>query len=323
MPKTCARLCIIMPITPFYQTKSNLFDMKRILATLCISTALAPSLSAQNQTPVEAVKTFFAKMYKSDTTGMADLFLTDATLLSTGFDQQQQHFVSQESVREFIASIATFPTATLDERIYSYDVRISDNLATVTTDYTFFLRQRLSHCGINVFTLVQTAANTWKIASIADTRRRDKCLTIDASDVARIDIDTLLNQWHRAAAKADLNGYFDVLADDCIYLGTDETERWTKAAFLKFSQPYFDKGKAWDFKPYSRYIYTSDDVQTAWFEEKLDTWMGICRGSGVLRKTATGWQIVHYNLAVTVPNDLINGFIKLTGKGSPKPSKKK
>ena len=280
-------------------------------------------LFAQAQTPIDAVKIFFAKMYKSDTTGMTDLFLSEATLLSTGFDQQKQPFAKYESVSEFIASIATFAPATLDERIYSYDVRISDNLATVTTDYTFFFQQRLSHCGINIFTLVQTAADSWKIASIADTRRKDKCLTIDASDVARVEIDTLLNQWHRAAAKADLNGYFGVLADDCIYLGTDETERWTKTEFLQFSKPYFDKGKAWDFKPYSRYIYTSDDVQTAWFEEKLDTWMGICRGSGTLRRTANGWQIVHYNLTVTVPNDLINGFIKLTGKGSPKPSKKK
>ncbi|MBS9766494.1 MAG: nuclear transport factor 2 family protein [Flavobacteriaceae bacterium] len=41
----------------------------------------------------------------------------------------------------------------------------------------------------------------------------------------------------------------------------------------------------------------------AWFDELLDTWMGICRGSGVLEKTAKGWKIRHYVLSVTVPNE--------------------
>jgi hypothetical protein len=39
--------------------------------------------------------------------------------------------------------------------------------------------------------------------------------------------------------------------------------------------------------------------------------MGVCRGSGVLEKTASGWKIRQYHLSVTVPNEVIRDFIKL------------
>jgi hypothetical protein len=39
--------------------------------------------------------------------------------------------------------------------------------------------------------------------------------------------------------------------------------------------------------------------------------MGVCRGSGVLQKKKSGWEIMQYHLSVTVPNDAINDFISL------------
>jgi hypothetical protein len=40
--------------------------------------------------------------------------------------------------------------------------------------------------------------------------------------------------------------------------------------------------------------------------------MGPCRATGVLTDTSEGWKISHYQLSVTVPNDLIKPFIELT-----------
>ncbi len=124
-------------------------------------------------------------------------------------------------------------------------------------------------------------------------------------------INQLLDDWHKAAANADLDNYFNKMTDDAIYLGTDASERWTKDEFCKFCKPYFDKGKAWDFKPLNRQVYFSEDMKTAWFEEILDTWMGKCRGSGILVYQKPNWKIKHYNLAVAVPNNLIEDYIKL------------
>jgi len=127
-------------------------------------------------------------------------------------------------------------------------------------------------------------------------------------------INTLLNNWHVAAAKADYNAYFDKIAADGRYLGTDAGENWGKEAFATFSKPYFDKGKAWDFKPLERHIYFSKDGKTAWFDELLDTWMKVCRGSGVLEKEGKGWKIKHYVLSMTVPNEISKEVIPLKAK---------
>jgi ketosteroid isomerase-like protein len=122
-------------------------------------------------------------------------------------------------------------------------------------------------------------------------------------------IDNVLSQWHKAAAEARFDAYFGLMSKDAVFIGTDPTENWAIDAFMAFSKPFFDKGKAWDFKAAQRNIYVSGDF--AWFDELLDTWMKICRGSGVLRKENGQWKIVHYVLSMTVPNDNANEVIKL------------
>ena len=59
------------------------------------------------------------------------------------------------------------------------------------------------------------------------------------------EINLVLDNWHQAAAEANFNSYFNAMTDDAIYIGTDATENWNKPAFIQFSKPYFDKGKAW------------------------------------------------------------------------------
>ena len=127
-------------------------------------------------------------------------------------------------------------------------------------------------------------------------------------------INTLLDNWHAAAANGDYNGYFGKIADDGIYIGTDATENWDKKAFSAFSKPYFDKGKAWDFKAVERHVYFSKDGKTAWFDELLDTWMKACRGSGVLEKVGKEWKIKHYVLSMTVPNEVTQDVLPFKGK---------
>lgn len=78
------------------------------------------------------------------------------------------------------------------------------------------------------------------------------------------------------------------MADDAIYIGADKTELWSKEQFQAFAKPYFDAGKAWSFKVVSRNIYFSKTGDVAWFDELLNTWMGVCRGSGVLEKKQFG-----------------------------------
>ncbi len=135
------------------------------------------------------------------------------------------------------------------------------------------------------------------------------CLAQNTKETATI--NTILDQWHKAAAEANYKNYMEVLTEDAIYIGTDASENWTKSQFEAFAKPYFDKGKAWSFKALERHVYFSNDGQTAWFDELLDTHMKICRGSGVLTKVNNSWKIKHYVLSMTIPNDNTNEVIKI------------
>jgi len=124
-------------------------------------------------------------------------------------------------------------------------------------------------------------------------------------------INTLLNDWHAAAGKADYNAYFDKMATDGYYIGTDATENWATQHFAAYAKPYFDRGKAWNFKILERHVFFSTDRKTAWFDELLDTQMKICRGSGVLEKEGKVWKVKHYVLSMTVPNEVSKEVIPL------------
>lgn len=135
--------------------------------------------------------------------------------------------------------------------------------------------------------------------------------TSNAQNDLKAQINNTLDAWHKAAAEANYNNYFDALTDDAIFIGTDATENWTKPAFQAFAKPYFDKGKAWSFTALERHIYISEDKKTAWFDELLDTRMKICRGSGVLVFINKQWKIKHYVLSMTIPNDNSDEIIKI------------
>ena len=121
-------------------------------------------------------------------------------------------------------------------------------------------------------------------------------------------VGAVLDDFHLAATQADEARYFGHLAENSVFLGTDASERWTKAQFQAYAHPYFAKGKAWRFRAVRRAISFSPDGSMAWFDEDLATAnLGPCRGSGVLIRREGVWKIAQYNLAVTVPNNAMKG----------------
>ena len=124
-------------------------------------------------------------------------------------------------------------------------------------------------------------------------------------------VDKFLNEWHKAAATANFNNYFEAFTEDAVFIGTDATENWNKTAFQAYAKPHFSKGKAWNFTALERNIYFSDDKKMIWFDELLDTQMKICRGSGILIKTDNGWKIKHYVLSMTIPNENSDAVIRI------------
>ena len=264
-----------------------------------------------NTSSVEGtIQALFDHMAQANGSGIKALFTENARLNSTVINTQGKAELKSVSISDFAASIDKAQPGDLVEKFQITRVDIDEPLASVWADYSFFYQGKFHHCGVDAFQMIHTDSG-WKIFQIADTRRTEGCM-----DLPEDKIHHLLDEWHQAAAKADLNGYFDRIADDGYYLGTDPNETWTKQEFYTFSKPYFDKGRAWDFTPEERDVMINDQGDFAWFQETLDTWMGPCRGSGILKYENGSWKIKQYNLAILVPNDKVNGYLDLIGKSN-------
>lgn len=185
----------------------------------------------------------------------------------------------------------------------------------VSMDYQFYFDEKLHHCGKNFFVLGKNPKKpmTYQILSLTDSRSQcgDELVEQD-SLISRLDRKML--QWHKSAGEANFEGYFTPMDSSFIYLGTDPSERWSKTEFAEFCKPYFSKGKGWDFKTKERHWYLSADGNTAWFEELLDTHMGICRGSGTWIFVHGKWKIAHYNLSLTIYNEKMEEVKKVNVK---------
>lgn len=121
----------------------------------------------------------------------------------------------------------------------------------------------------------------------------------------------VLDRFHRAAAEADAETYFSLLADGAVYLGTDAGERWSVDDFRAFAQPYFERGQGWTYVPTSRHVDLDEDRGTAWFDEMLENdSYGTTRGTGVLTKTPDGWRIVQYHLTIPIPNEIAKEVVE-------------
>jgi len=123
-------------------------------------------------------------------------------------------------------------------------------------------------------------------------------------------IAAVLDAFHAAAARADEAAYFALLAEDAVFLGTDATERWPKAAFREYAHPHFAAGRGWRFDPGARRIALSADGRVAWFDELLASESyGECRGSGVLERLDGRWLIRQYHLTIPIPNALAGEIV--------------
>ncbi len=123
-------------------------------------------------------------------------------------------------------------------------------------------------------------------------------------------IQELIDRWHQAATDADIDAYFNLLAENSIFLGTDPAEDWTKDEFYAAVKEAFAEAPAWDFTASDRHLRWIVPGKVIHFYEKLDTWMGPCRGSGLVEKIKGEWKITFYNLSNTIPNKIVKDYVK-------------
>ena len=263
-------------------------------------------LNASDEDKVKKViDDLFDAMRTSDGPLVSQLFESTATLSSVFVDQNGQTQYRTNPSSTFVEAIGKPKTDLWDEKIWEYNIRIDGPLAKAWTPYTFYLNKQLSHCGTNDFEFVKRNGQ-WKISRIIDTRRKTDCI-----QDPQIEINNLVDNWHKAAATANEQVFFGSMMKDAIYIGTDASERWTTMELKEWSKEYFKRESAWSFTPTSRNLSVDESGELAWFDELLDTWMGPCRSTGIVRKVNGKWKIAYYHLSIAVPNETVNDYIKL------------
>ncbi|MNK31759.1 putative lumazine-binding protein [compost metagenome] len=121
----------------------------------------------------KAVNNLFIGMRTSDSTLTRTAFATGA-VMQTIVNKDGKVSVRTESVNNFIKLIGTPHAEQYDERIVFTKILIDGPLASVWTDYKFYLGDKFSHCGVNSFQLVK-GDKGWQIVHIIDTRRKEDC----------------------------------------------------------------------------------------------------------------------------------------------------
>ena len=148
----------------------------KILVSLLVLSP-APQLFAQQtddeKAVLRAVEQLFQALKADDTAGMRAVMHPAGRIIQTG-TREGAPFARVNALNDFLASIGNAKGRGLEERIYSPQVRLDDNLATVWVNYDFRVGGQISHCGVDAYHVVRTAEG-WRILEIVDTQRKEGC----------------------------------------------------------------------------------------------------------------------------------------------------
>ncbi len=122
----------------------------------------------------QTIDTFFEGMKQGDSTIIRTTLHPSIRMLTCTKDEQKNEILRTESVHDFLIAVASPHEDVWNEKLTSFSVLIDQNMAQVWTNYSFYINDTFSHCGVNAFDLFKDS-NGWRIVQIVDTRRRKPC----------------------------------------------------------------------------------------------------------------------------------------------------
>ncbi|QHS54426.1 nuclear transport factor 2 family protein [Mucilaginibacter sp. 14171R-50] len=149
--------------------------MKTLLLATLILALSAPAFCQTDQDDIKkTITTMFDGMRKGDSTMLRSTFHKDMVLQSVVNKRDGSTVLLTEKADEFVKQVGTPHKEIYDERITWGDIKVDGDLASAWTPYKFYVGEKFSHCGVDFYQLMKTAAG-WKIIYIVDTRRTGNC----------------------------------------------------------------------------------------------------------------------------------------------------
>jgi hypothetical protein len=144
--------------------------MKGYMVMVCL--LLGFFSHAQKQEVQKTIELFFEAFHQRDTSKLKLVCADKIILQSISESTTKGNSLVEESVDEFCKSIAQIPATTkFYEKILGYTIALDGTMAQVWTPYEFYINDKLSHSGVNSFTLFEDEKG-WKIIYLIDTRRK-------------------------------------------------------------------------------------------------------------------------------------------------------
>ena len=143
--------------------------MKRV--SLVISLFFVFLANAQKEEVQKTIETFFEGFHAKDTVKMKSV-CSEKLILQSISENIKGNKLTDEKAKEFYSSIASIPSDfKFNEKILSYSIQVDGTMAHAWTPYEFYINDKISHSGVNAFTLFKEQ-NGWKIIHVIDTRRK-------------------------------------------------------------------------------------------------------------------------------------------------------
>ncbi|WP_166925878.1 nuclear transport factor 2 family protein [Flavobacterium poyangense] len=128
--------------------------------------------NAQKQDVQKSIEVFFEGFHQKDSMKIKSVCSDNIILQSISENSLKGNKLSNETAKDFYKAIVSIPaTVNFREKILSYNIQIDGSMAHVWAPYEFYLNDKLSHTGVNTFTLFKEK-ETWKIIYLIDTRRK-------------------------------------------------------------------------------------------------------------------------------------------------------
>jgi hypothetical protein len=144
-----------------------------LLSFLLLSFNIFAQTNEEEQAVKAGIVQMFDAMRAGDSTSLRSIFHPSVRLMSVYYKEGESK-INEGDIDRFVTMVGTPHDEVWDEKIWSYDIRIDGNLASVWTEYSFFLGENLRHCGVNAFHLFKSD-HGWLITQITDTRRKENC----------------------------------------------------------------------------------------------------------------------------------------------------
>jgi len=143
--------------------------MKKVI--LVVTLLFFGMVQAQKEQVQKTIETFFEGFHAKDTIKIKST-CSETLILQSISENTKGNKLSDVTTTSFYKSVASIPAdIKFEERLLSYNIQVEGSMAHVWTPYEFYRNGKLSHKGVNAFTLYLDTT-TWKIIHLIDTRRK-------------------------------------------------------------------------------------------------------------------------------------------------------